>query len=171
MKEFRFKSLIFALLSLALVVSCDKDDDSDNIDKSTQYNISYAIESLGDVPKYAVVDVKFVSDYSYEITEENLENYPWSYNASNVYGPTVTMTISFTKRVPFTQNLEDGETLESQAPFDMTESYSIASSVMYTGENYKETNQKTVAEVTSAENWEAYIDELVNNPIVITLTL
>lgn len=168
MNRLRFRKIFFALISLVVLCGCTNDDDSDS--ENTLYTVEYGVLDLGDIPTFAVVDIKYVSDFGYEITAEDVENYPWYYTANSVMGNQVTMTISFTKRVPFTQNLDDEASVLDQDSYTAVEEYSIVSSVMYSGVSYSSiagSNSSTV----SSSKWEAYIDNLVENPIVITLNL
>ncbi len=158
----RLLSILALTTSLILLTNCSKDD-SDSGNAAEIYSVDYIVDSLGDVPKYTVVTIDYISDNNYYDSEYDVETYPWSYSARNMTCSSVTMKISFEKRVPY-----PSETLSS---YSAMVSYTIGAGVQDSGDYSQLSSILTTTKYYSAESWESHIDNLVKNPIVITLSI
>ncbi|MFI3268863.1 MAG: hypothetical protein SNG14_01375 [Rikenellaceae bacterium] len=158
-------SLLTALLIAATIVGCS--EDSEELSSGT-YDATYSITNLGDIPTYAHIYVTYTGDYGYTISEEEIFNFPWLYTASDVMSESITMTITFKKKSPFNLELDEGVSVDSMAPFDISMEYGVS----YTDTVYGTMRSQSIteeAEIDNATDFEAYIDTLAESPLSITI--
>ncbi len=158
-------SLLAALLVTAAIVGCS--EDGEELSSGT-YDATYSITNLGDIPTYAHIYVTYTGDYGYTVSEEEIFNFPWSYTASDVMSEEITMIITFKKKSPFNLELDEGVSVDSMAPFDISMEYGVS----YTDTVYGTMSSKSIteeAQIDDATDFEEYIDTLAENPQGITL--